>query len=299
MKHNNFRTLLQVSLLAFVVIGTIIAKLLDNVNDSLIKNLIFGITILLEILSMAYCIVGGIRQNLKTIDRYGSLNLFATVDRMSVRDAVIDSLQNDPSDHVIYVDCNGLDRTEVENIKQRLYEDFTHYHPKSRAKKHLFIKSVFVPSALEIEELNKAIFYNRSHTNLTKNIYIYDDQTANGFIIEQIAKRINGENAKLSRNICNTYIIYLTHFCRGNQKVIYAYTSARDIVNMLQEEYPSIIDLNGEAEIIKKNNYFGGIKDVLVFKSILQNSFYRIFIGQSVEYAYVIYNLNQAITKKE
>lgn len=180
------------------------------------------LTITLDVLALAYFIVQDLVSNSRTIAHHGSLSLFETVDREAVSKNVIERLKEHPDAHVVYMACGGLPRIELENIKQRIYEDLTNYKKidgeKSSRRNRLCISNVFLPAALDMQELNEQVFYSRRHVfEKSISVYIYDSDTANGLYIQQIGNRLDNMHGKKHNAANNTYIVFLDNRTKPEQ----------------------------------------------------------------------------------
>lgn len=277
MRRSNLKILAYVILLAAIVACTIVTYILPSVCPQVKNITILAITVLLEIVSMGYFIVQDIIGSRTVISKYGSLNLFETVDCEEVSAAVFKSLTEDPSAHVIYVDCRGLNSNSIENVKQKLYEELTackkslkKFHIKTR----LNVRSVYVPAALDIESLYESVFYSTNRFASGINVYIYDMNTANEFFVNRIAarlkKQIDAAQSKsgkpaAAKTIRRTYIVYLTNNCKN--AAIGTGLHGQELRAMVRAKIGCDYDFGDEFTI--------DIKNVLVINDILEDEFHR------------------------
>ena len=155
MKPNRGKYIIYAIILLIAIIFPILIYVFStSVCTPELSIVVTVLTIILDVLSLAYFIVQDLVSNSRTIAHHGSLSLFETVDREAVNKNVIERLKEHPDAHVVYMACSGLPRIELENIKQRIYEDLTNYKKidgeKFSRRNRLCISNVFLPAALEL-----------------------------------------------------------------------------------------------------------------------------------------------------
>ena len=295
MKRSNLRPIVYIIILVATVAGTLTTYLLPTLVPQVKNITILVVTILLDILSMGYFIVQDIIGNRTTISKYGSLSLFETVDCEDVSKMVFSKLASMPSDHVIYINCNGLNNNAIENVKQKLYEDLTNHRKcikKYGITKNLNVKSVYVPASLDIESLYESVFYNANKFASGISVYIYDKNTANEFFVKQIDARLkkHADSAKsrlrattFDRTTRSTYLIYLTdNYDESHQ--IKAGLSGRELREMVR------VQIGKDYDFVKAFPDLD-IKNVLTLDDILHDCFYKKFIDACPPNLLVIYHL--------
>lgn len=304
MRENRFKYFAYVMITAVVIAGTIMSNVLANSECSRETSIcVLIITIVLDILSMVYFIVQDITSNKRTIARYGSLSLFETLDRKSISRNVINKLRENPADHVVYIECNGLPGIELENIKQRIYDDLTDYkkiYGKDGEKyKHFSIANVFIPVSLDLQEFNESVFYNRTKSNKF-NIYIFDSYSANSFFIAKIRERLNKKHAEAAYNIAkNTYIIYLCDRdipVAEDAKIDTSLTTSiqpEDLKNLLTgiagADEQELVNFNLPACSVNHNEGRNEIRNIFVFENLLKEPVNRQLIKINPNIVFVLY----------
>lgn len=300
MERNNLKLILYFILLLVVVACNIVLKV-DDSFDSPTETALTIMTILIEILSLGYFIIQDLFNTYRTIQRYGSLKLFNVIDRESLYNKVINELTNAPEKHVIYVNCVGLNKLDVENIKQKLYEGLTDYRKNnsftknkrikgnswnrlvacckksSSTKNELKIGNIYVPATLETEYFNETVFHNTTFDH-KKTIYIFDMNSANYYFIKMIEKALNNhppKNNKFYQH--NTYIVYLTDF--SNEAGIDTNLSEEDINDILcMEEKETLHSIND-------------IKNVFTIEALSENKLYRELLIKDRNIITILYKL--------
>lgn len=277
MERNNLKLILYFILLLVVVACNIVLKV-DDGFDNPTETALTIMTILIEILSLGYFIIQDIFNTYRTIQRYGSLKLFNVIDRESLYNKVINELTNAPEKHVIYVNCAGLNKLDVENIKQKLYEGLTDYRKNnSFTKNELKIGNIYVPATLETEYFNETVFYNTTFDH-KKTIYIFDMNSANYYFIKMIEKALNNHHQKNKKFYQhNTYIIYMTDFT--NEAGIDTNLSKKDINDILGMEAKETIDSIND------------IKNVFTIEALSENELYRELLIKDRNIITVLYKL--------
>lgn len=277
MERNNLKLILYFILLLVVVACNIVLKV-DDGFDNPTETALTIMTILIEILSLGYFIIQDLFNTYRTIQRYGSLKLFNVIDRESLYNKVIDELTNAPEKHVIYVNCAGLNKLDVENIKQKLYEGLTDYRKNnSFTKNELKIGNIYIPATLETEHFNETVFHNTTFDH-KKTIYIFDMNSANYYFIKMIEKALNNrppKNNKFYQH--NTYIIYMTDFT--NEAGIDTNLSKKDINDILCME---------EKEALRS---IDDIKNVFTIEALSENKLYRELLIKDRNIIIVLYKL--------
>lgn len=293
MRHSILKSVAYAVLLAAIMFGTIAVYLLPSACPRAADIAVLVITVLLEIASMGYFIVQDIIGNKTVISKYGSLNLFETVDCEGVSKAVFRSLTENPSAHVIYINCRGLNVNSIENVKQKLYEDLTackNSLKKFHIKRRLNVRSVYVPAALDIESLYESVFYSTNRFASGINVYIYDMNTANEFFVDRIATRLENQiNAAQSKSgktaaaktVRRTYIVYLTN--NHKNTAIGTGLHGQELREMVRAKIGCDYDFEDKFAI--------DIKNVLVINDILENEFHRDFVLAYPPNLLVIYYL--------
>ena len=277
MERNNLKLILYFILLLVVVACNIVLKV-DDGFDNPTETALTIMTILIEILSLGYFIIQDLFNTYRTIQRYGSLKLFNVIDRESLYNKVINELTNAPEKHVIYVNCAGLNKLDVENIKQKLYEGLTDYRKNnSFTKNELKIGNIYIPATLETEYFNETVFHNTTFDH-KKTIYIFDMNSANYYFIKMIEKALNNHHQKNKKFYQhNTYIIYMTDFT--NEAGIDTNLSKKDINDILGMEAKETIDSIND------------IKNVFTIEALSENELYRELLIKDRNIITVLYKL--------
>lgn len=296
MRTNKSKYFIYIILLIVVIAGNILIGITSQHSSQCFNIFVLIVGIILDILAMGYFIVSDIINNRKTIAHYGSLSLFETVDRRGTSKQIIEKLFDKKSEHLMYVDCSGFSRNEMENIKQRLYDDLTNYselykHNKDILPKHS-IDNVYIPASLNVQVFNENVFYNRTRVE-RYTIYIFDNYSANSFFIKQIGDRLNNRAKQNSEHICqNTYIIFLDNaFIYKNEYSSYPLVrpkiTSNDINNMISEHFES----DEETSKVKVSNSFNceNINSVLTIENIIKDPFYVELLKIDPELIAVLY----------
>lgn len=288
--------------LLFILITLIIVKQIygDCIDES-VSIAIIIITIFLEIVSIGYFIVQDIIDNEKKLAKHGSLSLFDTVDRKKIVEEVATRILNSTKDrkHVIYINCKDLPDVEIENIKQRLYNDLT--LSKDKIIKDLKINNVFMPTSLDMETFYELIFFNRPTNKYCQkiNVYIYDKHTANYYFIRQIEKKFrefyNSDNIILSDSLNerkkrwakNSFIVYLCD--DENTDGIKTSINENDIRDLAGSKTNSRSEEVMVSDVGMKNAK--NINKVLVIDEILNDDFNKKIINNDIDMIYALYNL--------
>ena len=299
--------ILSFCIVVFGQIGIQFAQEYETCATTWVKYFILGVSVFLEIFAMAYFIIQDIVANQTTIAWHGSLSLFETIDRTRISRVVIQKLIDDTKHHVIYINCASLPRNEVENIKQRLYEDLTNYKKILKEndldRKKLKIGNVFLPGSFDMQTFNENVFYTQTRGK-RRTIYVYDYAEVNRFFIQQIEKRLNGQKHS-GINAAHTYIVYLT--CADHENDSTSITSGKknellsiptaldgeEIKKLLEARIP---DFEGGQEqdfcdFLNKNKITYTINNVFVLDDILSDAFYRTILKSNPKYIYVLYFL--------
>lgn len=277
MERNNLKLILYFILLLVVVACNIVLKV-DDGFDNPTETALTIITILIEILSLGYFIIQDLFNTYRTIQKYGSLKLFNVIDRESLYNKVINELTNAPEKHVIYVNCAGLNKLDVENIKQKLYEGLTDYRKNySSTKKELKIGNIYVPATLETECFNETVFKNTTFSP-KKTIYIFDMNSANYYFIKMIEKALNNQPKKNNKSYKhNTYIVYLTD----------STNEAGIDTNLSKKDIDDILGMEAKKPIVSIND----IKNVFTIEALSENELYRDLLINDRNIITVLYKL--------
>lgn len=172
---------------------TIVQEVLDNANelDEPSKDILFVVTLILALFAMIYFIIGDIISNRHSINKSGSLSLIGTWDRTSIATSVIDVLQNATCGHVIYINCNNLNQSEIRNIKHRIYDALTIYSINNGAGRTVrAIKNAFMPEKFDAETFYETVFSGQLYPGVNCNVFIYDNESANKYMIKSIEDRL-------------------------------------------------------------------------------------------------------------
>ena len=306
MRKNYGRLIIDCLILAIVVVVTISNTVLqDRCGEIPLREILFLIlAVIVEFLGLGYFIIQDLFSNEKTIAKYGSLSLFDTVDRTRISEKVFKTLSEKPDRHVIYIDCAALPPIEIENIKQKLYEDLTDYKHKFTAtdkeRKRCAIGDVFLPTMFDMQAFNESVFYSRKKLR-KKTIYLYDYATANYFFIRQIEKRLNNHERK-DRNVARkTYIIYLMRTYGGVTQNMAADDANSDT---LREEISVALDKKEVYEFVASRLSLRGteakeptdenchaVDHVFLLENLLTDDLNRQIIRENTEFVFPLYYL--------
>ena len=299
MDKERFYKATHIVLLIVVIVLTIINYVLDGCRDNIVSFVILIITIILEIVSMGYFIVQDIIDNERKLAKHGSLSLFDTIDRKKIVEEVASRITNGTKNgkHVIYINCKDLPDVEIENIKQRLYNDLT--LGTDKIIKDLKIKNVFMPTSLDMETFYELIFFNRPANRFCKkiNVYIYDKHTANYYFIRQINKKFKeyykSDTTVLADNLDerkkrwakNSFIVYLCDDDTANG--INTSINEKDLGDLIESKTNSRCEGVKVSDIQNTKN----INKVLVIDEILNDDFNKKIINNDLDMIYALYNL--------
>lgn len=237
MRSSRVRLFVYFITIAGFISLTIAQEVLNNANklDAASKDILFAMTLILALFAMIYFIIGDIISNRHSLDKNGSLSLIGTWDRTSIATSVIDVLQRTDCGHVIYINCDNLNQTEIRNIKHRIYDALTIYSINNSAwRTFRAIKNVYMPEKFDAETFYETIFSGQLYPGVNCNVFIYDNESANKYMIKSIEDRlfdiINKEfdflpfmpkswyKRRLIKYVKSTYIVYCSNNIGNLQK---------------------------------------------------------------------------------